>query len=222
MSYFFLWLALALALADWWAVGKGWKALEYATKPAVMLALLLWLWNLGGFSSPLAWFTAALAFSLVGDICLMLPREQFIAGLVAFLLAHLAYVVGFNATPLGFSLAAMLLAVLVATTGLRLYRLIAAGLQASGQSHLRLPVLVYSLGLSLMLLSALLTLVRPEWAALPAWLVSAGATLFFVSDSTLAWNRFLRPLAGARLIVIVTYHLGQALIVLGVVLHYRG
>ena len=40
------------------------------------------------------WFVAALALSLVGDVLLMLPRERFVGGLVAFLLAHLAYIVG--------------------------------------------------------------------------------------------------------------------------------
>ena len=42
-----------------------------------------------------AWFVAALVFSLAGDVLLMLPREQFVAGLSAFLVAHLCYIVGF-------------------------------------------------------------------------------------------------------------------------------
>lgn len=220
MSYIFFGLALALAIVDWAAVGKNWKILEYIAKPGVMLALLLWLWGLNGLAGPLAWFAAALVFSLAGDVFLMLPREQFIAGLISFLLAHLAYVVGFNTAPLSPSLAALLLAVLVAITALRLYRAIAAGLAARGQARLRSPVLIYSIVISLMVLSALLTLVRPEWAALPAWLVSAGAVLFFISDSTLAWNRFVHPLRGSRLTVIITYHLGQALIILGAALQY--
>ena len=41
------------------------------------------------------WFVAALVFSLAGDVLLMLPREQFVAGLAAFLVAHLCYIVGF-------------------------------------------------------------------------------------------------------------------------------
>lgn len=40
-------------------------------------------------------FLLALLFSLLGDIFLMLPRERFLAGLGAFLLAHLAYGWGF-------------------------------------------------------------------------------------------------------------------------------
>ena len=47
-------------------------------------------------------------------------------------------------------------------------------------------------------------------------LVAAGATVFVASDAVLSVNRFLRPLPHARLAIMVTYHVGQALIVLGV------
>jgi uncharacterized membrane protein YhhN len=45
-------------------------------------------------------------------------------------------------------------------------------------------------------------------------LAGAGAGLFFVSDTVLAWNRFVRPLGRGPVAVIVTYHLAQALLVL--------
>jgi hypothetical protein len=37
-----------------------------------------------------------------------------------------------------------------------------------------------------------------------------GASLFFASDSLIAWNRFVRPRAWAPVAIMVTYHLGQA------------
>jgi uncharacterized membrane protein YhhN len=40
-----------------------------------------------------------------------------------------------------------------------------------------------------------------------------GAVLFNVSDGLIAWNRFVRPPTWSALPVIVTYHLGQALLV---------
>ena len=42
----------------------------------------------------------------------------------------------------------------------------------------------------------------------------AGAGLFMFSDSLIAWNRFVRPLAWAPVTIMVTYHLGQAGLVL--------
>jgi uncharacterized membrane protein YhhN len=41
-----------------------------------------------------------------------------------------------------------------------------------------------------------------------------GASLFYVSDALIAWNRFVRPLAFAPVAIMVTYHLAQAGLVL--------
>lgn len=223
-TYFFLILALIIALVDWFAVAKKWKRLEYIAKPGVMLALLAWIWQVnrvyGGFQPPMLWFAAGIVFSMAGDIFLMLPREQFIAGLVSFLLAHIAYLIGFNTTPPPLNPASLVLFILVALTGLQLFRRISAGLKASGKSSLQIPVLVYAVAISLMLLSALITLLKPDWQTPEAILVSVGALLFFLSDTFLAWNKFIAPLPYGKLRVIITYHLGQILLILGAGLHF--
>lgn len=220
MSYTLLSLSLFIAIIDWFAVVKGWKNIEYIAKPAVMLALLVWLGSVGGFHGPMTWFTLGLAASLAGDIFLMLPREQFIPGLVAFLLAHLSYLIGFNATLPPLNLASLAILLIVGVTTARLYGTLSSGLESSGQSKLKGPVLAYSIVISLMLVSALLTLVRPEWTEGSAWLASAGALLFFLSDSLLAWNKFVQPIRHGRLAVMVTYHLGQILITLAAATHF--
>jgi uncharacterized membrane protein YhhN len=71
-----------------------------------------------------------------------------------------------------------------------------------------------------MLFSALLSLARPDWRMDAAWLVSIGAVLFYTSDSLLGYDRFVRRLAHGQFWVMVTYHLGQAGIVLGALLQY--
>ena len=43
-----------------------------------------------------------------------------------------------------------------------------------------------------------------------------GATVFVASDTILSVNRFVRPVPHARLALMVTYQVGQALIVVGV------
>jgi uncharacterized membrane protein YhhN len=211
---------LIIAVVDWYAVHTQNKKLEYFAKPGVMVALILWMLLNGGLSSTLIWFTLGLVFSMAGDIFLMLPRERFIAGLVSFLLAHLMYIAGLNQTPPAVNLPAAIVAVLVALTWLRIYRSISAGLTASGNTALKYPVLAYSLVISVMLLSALLTLTGETWQPAAALLVSGGALLFFMSDTLLAWNKFVTPLRNGRLAVIVTYHLGQIMIALGAVLHF--
>ena len=215
-------LALIIALLDWMAVARGHKRLEYFAKPGVMLALLAAIGFSSGFQRPMLWFSLGVIFSLAGDVFLMLRRERFMAGLVAFLLAHVFYLAGLTSTAPQITLAGGIVAILVGLTGIQLYRAIRSGLVHSNQEQLKLPVMVYAIFISLMLLAALLTLVTSNEAWLPAaaLLVSAGALLFYLSDTFLAWNRFVHPLRNARLRVIVPYHLGQALLILGAILNF--
>jgi uncharacterized membrane protein YhhN len=220
MSYYFFFLALIIAVLDWIAVARKWKRIEYFAKPATMLALLAWLGVNNGFQGSMLWFALGLLFSLGGDIFLMLPREQFIPGLVSFLIAHICYLIGFNSANPVYNAASLILLVVVMFTGYLVYRRVALGLQASGQSKLKLPVLVYSIVISLMLFSALSTLIQPDWRIYAAVFASSGALLFFISDTTLALNKFVSPIPNARVITMVTYHLGQILIVLGAALRF--
>jgi len=80
--------------------------------------------------------------------------------------------------------------------------------------------LTYAIILSLMVLSAAACFTRTGWQPLQAAIVTAGAVSFLVSDTILAWNKFVRQLAWARPVIMMTYHLGQAGILLGVLLHY--
>jgi uncharacterized membrane protein YhhN len=43
-------------------------------------------------------------------------------------------------------------------------------------------------------------------------LAAAGALLFMLSDSLIGETRFVRPWVGAGVAIMVTYHLGQALL----------
>ena len=223
MNYFFFGLAFALAVLDWVAVSRAWKKLEYFAKPATMVALLAFVIQNGGLSGEMVWFTLGLALSLAGDVFLMLPKEQFIAGLVSFLLAHVAYIIGLEPrlpTALPAMLVALALAAVVALTASQVYRRIAAGLRASGKTRLSGPVLIYTIVISVMLFSAMLTLLSSKWFSLHAITVCLGAALFFLSDAILAWNKFVSPLRNGRLMNMSTYHLGQMLIALGTALHF--
>lgn len=223
MNYFFFGLAFALAVLDWIAVAQKWKKLEYFAKPATMVALLAFVIQNGGLRGGMLWFTLGLALSLAGDVFLMLPRERFIAGLVSFLLAHVAYIVGLSPrlpADMTIRLIALSLALILALTAAQIYRRIAAGLRAGGKARLRAPVLVYSIVISIMLFSAMLTLLSSRWFSVHALTVCAGAALFFLSDTILAWNRFVSPMRYGRLMNMSTYHLGQLLIALGATLHF--
>ncbi|HLE16101.1 MAG TPA: lysoplasmalogenase [Anaerolineales bacterium] len=222
MSFTPLWIALLIAALDWLALFNDWKTVRYFSKPGVLILLIGWMWAVAGLGYPVYLFLLGLVFSLAGDIFLLLPRERFILGLVFFLLANISYTLGFNYRNFPVNLATPILMVLVILPATQLYRRISESLAAGENNRLRLPVLVYTLGISLMVVSALLTLVQPEWRwlTIPSWLVSSGAILFFISDALLAWNRFVSPIPLGHLLVMVTYHLAQIAIAVGVVVNF--
>jgi uncharacterized membrane protein YhhN len=102
-----------------------------------------------------------------------------------------------------------------------LYPIIRRGLMRQpGGDALRLPVLIYSLVLALMMVSAVSTFFRPNWHTNAAIFAAAGGVLFFVSDSLLALNRFVQPIRQGDLLVMAAYHLGQLGLALGAILNF--
>ena len=154
-----------------------------------------------------AWLLAALACSLAGDAFLMF-EDWFIPGLVAFLLAHLAYIALFRRGQPWFARRGALLATL-AIGGAMYTFLWQGGLPAA----LRGPVAAYVLVIALMAAQAWgRASVLREPAALQ---VAVGTGFFMLSDALLATSRFVQPLPLAQLWVLATYYVAQWLIVEG-------
>lgn len=148
-----------------------------------------------------------LLFSLAGDVFLMLTPARFVAGLLSFLLAHLAYVLAFvQAAPAGSAPWLLLPLGLAAALVLRLlWRALGA---------LRVPVLLYIGAILLMVWTALARAVLHPGPA--SALAGGGALLFMLSDSLLALNRFRQPLRHATVWIMVSYWLAQTCIALSV------
>lgn len=156
----------------------------------------------------------ALALSAAGDAFLSRPGERaFAAGLASFLAAHVLYIVlfatgGGGISALSLPRIALAIAMLLAVVP------IAWRLLPNIEADLKVPVLVYVAAILVMGLAAL-TVNSPA--------VIAGAVLFMVSDSILAWEKFLLPAGSAasapmRYAVWVTYYAAQLLITLGFLL----
>jgi uncharacterized membrane protein YhhN len=178
------------AVTDWIAVSQQRTDLEHIAKPAALGALLIYASTDPSASS---WLIAALALSLLGDVYLMLPGDRFIAGLSAFLLAHVAYIFAFDVSLRGGLIWLIVVLVVTAPLALRI-------LGAITHPGLRNAVVIYMAVIGFMAASAL---------ASGSWLAALGAISFVASDLTIAWNRFVQPFAAARLFLIVTYHVGQ-------------
>jgi uncharacterized membrane protein YhhN len=196
-----------VALLDWIAVARGWTRVEYAAKPLTMVGLIgVALAIDPKYSDMRAAFVIALACSLVGDVILMLPSDRFVAGLAAFLGAHLAYTAGFVLGPgsVGeFALGALITAVVSVPLGVRLLRVVRRSVPA-----VVTPVMAYLVVISVMVAAA------TGWGNACA---VAGAWLFFLSDALIAETRFVRAIPDGGLAIIVTYHLGQALLVVSLI-----
>jgi uncharacterized membrane protein YhhN len=198
-------VAGALALADWIAVSPGVasKRAEYVLKPATMIPLIAAALLLDPErDAQRAWFVIALVFSLAGDTFLMLPRDAFVAGLGSFLLGHLAYIAGFLYEPR--TLRASLIAIALVVTGAAtLGRRILTGARASDTPAVSGPVALY-----MTVISAMVVLAAGTGDAFAI----AGAAVFFCSDALIAWDRFVLPVRRARPLIMATYHVGQALL----------
>jgi uncharacterized membrane protein YhhN len=198
-------LAGVFAVGDWVARARRQRVLEYVCKPATtagLLALAAVLDPAAGLGTRRAWFVAALAFSAVGDVALMVPGDRFVAGLLAFLLAHLCYVVGFflpGPRPWALAAAGAVVVVLVLPVAGRILHAL------DTHQRLRTPVAVYMAVITVMTATALAS--GSPWAG-------AGAVLFAASDGMIAWDRFVRPFRAAPVAVMVSYHLAQAGLVL--------
>ncbi|NPA91396.1 MAG: lysoplasmalogenase [Chloroflexi bacterium] len=208
-------MALLIALVDWWALWARRQRWDYVAKPGVMVALLLALIT-GPGSAHTRWFAAGVFFSLVGDVLLMLPREQFEGGIGAFFLAHVFYIVGFRSQCRYRHPAQVLLLAIHVLIAWAVGRPVLEGVKNSGHPRLRGPVAAYMGVLVAMHFCAWLT-----WWHTPsvgkALAISAGATLFLLSDTLLAWNRFVARIHQARLKVRILYHVGQILLIGGVI-----
>jgi alkenylglycerophosphocholine/alkenylglycerophosphoethanolamine hydrolase len=222
-------------VADWYAVTVEDRFLEYITKPSVMVFLFGVALTVDS-PSPAAqvWFAIAVALSLAGDVFLMVPGDRFVPGLASFLGAHIAYVIGLLQLDLSAPFLAVGLvfaAVLLGTVG----RKVIAAVRSSGQDALVIPVAVYTLAIAAMATAAFAT---GDGRAI------VGALLFCSSDAMLGLDRFTeKPVAAPvgtggtgqvvelsgsaegplglpgpmRTWIHVTYHVGQALIILSLV-----
>jgi uncharacterized membrane protein YhhN len=200
-------LAAVVAVADWIAVAAGARIAEYVLKPLTMVVLILAALELDPSSDAARGaLVVGLVLSLVGDVLLMVPADLFVPGLAAFLAAHVAYVVAL--WMLGVSGAGLLVGIAVVVVGaLIVGRRILAGAAASDKA-LVAPVTAYLAVISAMVVSAL---------GVGAFFAVSGALLFYASDAVLGWTRFVSDFPRSRVVVMVTYHLGQLGLVLALI-----
>jgi len=208
------------AILDWIATAKAWRKVEMFAKPAVMIFLFAWLYAGTKLQGAVLWFGIGILFSLIGDVFLLSPNRFFLPGLIAFLLAHVAYIIGFSVNAVGPNAWDIFFAFIILLSAVRILRRFIPALRSKGMNSLILPVEIYALTISVMLFFAVRTLTDLTWQTNATALVSVGAFLFYISDLILAWNRFVAPIQNGRLLNIIAYYLGQIALIVGVATHF--
>ena len=200
--------AAVIAIVDWWAVGMGRRGVEHVAKPLTMALLVGVAATAGDPSSDVrVWLVVGAALGLVGDIALMGAGETaFMVGLGAFALGHIAYAV--SALYVGFDPAWALVGVayMVILLAFRFATRTVPGARRQGGSTLAGAVVFYACVISAMVVTA--------WGSAVA-LAGVGAMAFAASDWVLGHERFVGPIPGGRMSVMVPYHVGQALLIVG-------
>jgi len=199
-------IILSAGLAVW---GKYSRIhFHYDFKPLTMILIIL-LAILTGWGEPIPYkylILSALIFSLIGDLFIMLQRQNPIKGLLAFLIAHIFYIAAFL-QGIEFFHSLILIPIFVYAAIFFIY------LQ-KGLNKLRIPVLIYIVAISLMGCMAVNRYLNlQDEKSLLAFL---GAVFFLVSESFWAINRFKKPFAWAEIIILGTYFSAQTLLALSV------
>jgi uncharacterized membrane protein YhhN len=199
------------AVADWLAIWHGADTRRRMTKPAATIALVAIAAVAGEMAGDArVALVVAVLLCLAGDVALLGDsQERFLAGLTAFALAHVAYIVTALLVGVSWPRLAVAFPIVAVLLGFQAVTRMLDGARRHGGQPMLVAVVGYSLIISMMVVTATGT---------PSWLAFAGATWFAISDSLIAHDRFVRPIPRADLPIMVTYHAGQLLLIGGLII----
>ena len=174
------------------------------TKPLPVIAMLVLLKPINHYSK---FIFTGLLFSVVGDLLLEYSASLFIYGLIAFLLAHITYIVAFFKRSKRIALIPL---ILLMAFGIVIYWLLYPEL--GNMAH---PVLIYIIVILIM-----------SWRAAAqgnydknAIYAVGGSVLFVLSDSIIAFNKFYVEIQHAGYLIMLTYWAAQSLLFYSVYSH---
>lgn len=186
---------------------------KFSPKPLILLSLIIFFLKQSkhlNITTKL-FMVFGLVFSLIGDVLLMFVENSqafFLSGLVAFLIAHIMYIIVFlekrNANK-----SAIVISVVLLIYALGVFYILKDRL-----GDMLIPVILYML---IILTMAITSWLRKNMVPnISHILVFIGALLFVISDSALAINKFYKTLPQSHIIIMSTYALAQYCIVMGI------
>lgn len=184
----------AVALVNWYSRWRISPRLELFSKPLATIGAITVAGLADGPHAATISGLIALALCLIGDVALLHAVDQFVVGLAAFLLAHVALIVmfaqrGFDRWTMS-GAAIAFCALLLGTVAVPIAR--GAAVKGFG-----IPVRAY--------LAVICAMTITGWAT-GNWLIMLGTGAFIVSDTILGWEQFVAERPWMHVSIMVTYH----------------
>lgn len=188
-------VTVLVCVVNWWACWNEDLRLEMLTKPVATIGAIGVALTAGAPGDVTFAAVVALTLCLIGDVALLPAVNQFIAGLVAFLFGHLAFIgmfaiVGFDRWALS-GVAIVFVAMLLGSAAIPIVR-------HATVKGLGTPVRAYLVVISAMCVFG--------WATGNV-LIAIGSTAFVLSDTILGFRRFVLQRRWQQPAIMATYHL---------------
>ncbi len=208
----FLWCFGIILLIELIVVSSPeWRPFRIITKPLVVGSLFIFFRMQDTDKKTKALVSAALLFSLIGDVQLIYAGEYeslFVGGLSAFLIAHVLYIIQFSRTR-NKEIGILAPFLILASYAVSIFWYLSDSL-----GEMVLPVIFY---ISVILVMILFAYLRHDSMMDNSYIcILAGALLFMLSDSILAITRFKGDIPYSRILVMGIYGIAQLLMVLGI------
>jgi uncharacterized membrane protein YhhN len=191
------------------------EAIAWYMKPFLIPFLFLLVYTSDNFSTKKI-LISALTLSWIGDIILMFVSKgkiYFIIGLTTFVISHILYITLFN-KQLKTKNFKPRFVFLTGIGVILIYLLVLLSLLLPHLDDLKIPVILYAIVISTMLLFAFKGSLH--WRNPANLYILFGAFIFVCSDSILAINKFYVVLPQASFLIMLTYLIAQFFIVTGI------
>lgn len=187
-------------------------------KPLICLSLAIYLYKNVNMRAGFNRFVlAGLVFSLFGDCFLLFAGSDvyfFLYSLLSFLFAHIVYsmafVRDFKNNPDASKYYGHVMLFCMGVFSMSYYTMIRDYL-----NDFRIPVMAYMFVISVMVILAGYRYRRVNLISFR--MIYLGAIFFVISDSVLAFNKFVQPFSSAGFIIMSTYIIAQYLITIGTI-----
>ena len=212
MKKFFLLVFIISTAIHLAASYKNDKRLRGLTKPFILASLL----GFYCFAAAIPQWTVVLAllFSWFGDIFLMLSGTKwFVVGGISFMISHFFFILSYSGL-IDFSNLKAIPAAMIIIAFLAIVIIIFSKLKKYLSKALFYPMMLYLFINGMMNAFSMFRAITLPSAA--AYITVVGAILFFISDTSLFFVRFNKDsVQKSHFLVMLTYSLGELLIVLG-------